>query len=122
MGYLLSALGKHKEAFDVLSAAESAARRTWTGSNTRWLGNYLAKLGEAEGATSQFVEGEATSLEAHQLLAEGFGEDHKRTTKIVERLITLYESWHAADPGKGYDAKAAEWRAKLPNEESKDGE
>ena len=47
--------------------------------------------------------------------AAGFGDD-KRTTKTVERLITLYDSWHAAEPGKGYDANAAEWRAKLPEE------
>ena len=26
----------------------------------------------------------------------------------------FYESWDAAEPGKGYDTKAAEWRAKLP--------
>ncbi len=29
-------------------------------------------------------------------------------------VLSLYESWHAAEPGKGYGAKAAEWRAKLP--------
>ena len=28
----------------------------------------------------------------------------------LERIIKLYESWDAAEPGKGYDAKAAEWR------------
>jgi hypothetical protein len=27
--------------------------------------------------------------------------------------ITPNESWHAAEPGKGYAEKAAEWRAKL---------
>ena len=32
----------------------------------------------------------------------------------IERLAKFYESWHAAEPGKGYDDKAAEWRAKLP--------
>ena len=44
----------------------------------------------------------------------GFGDDHERTTKTIKRIVSLYESWHAAEPGKGYDAKAAEWRAKLP--------
>ncbi len=32
----------------------------------------------------------------------------------IERLVSLYESWDAAEPGQGYNAKAAEWRAKLP--------
>ena len=113
MGYLLNALGKHEDAFEVLRAGESAARRTWTGPNTRRLGNYLAKLGEAEGAMGRFAQGEATLLEAHQLLAEGFGEAHDRTTKCITRLLTLYEASHAAEPHAGYDTEAAEWRAKL---------
>ncbi|MCH8852131.1 MAG: tetratricopeptide repeat protein [Planctomycetes bacterium] len=36
------------------------------------------------------------------------------TQTSIERLAEFYESWHAAKPGQGYDAKAAEWRAKLP--------
>jgi len=31
----------------------------------------------------------------------------------VDALIELYDAWHAAEPNKGYDAKAAEWRGKL---------
>ena len=114
MGTLLNALGKHEDACEVLRAGESATRRTWTGPNVRWLGNYLALLGEAEGATRRFARGEATLLEAYQLLTEGFGEAHDRTTKCITRLITLYESWHTAEPDAGHDAQAAEWRAKLP--------
>ncbi len=113
MGFLLNKLGKYDDAFDVLNTGEPAARRTWIGPNTRWLGNYLAKLGEAEGATNQFPNGEATLLEAHKLLAEGFGDDHDRTTKCIARLITLYDAWHTAEPGKGYDAKAVAWMKKL---------
>jgi len=32
----------------------------------------------------------------------------------VHGLVDLYTAWDAAEPGKGYDAKAAEWRGKLP--------
>jgi hypothetical protein len=28
-------------------------------------------------------------------------------------MVELYDSWDAAEPGKGYAEKAAEWRAKL---------
>ena len=52
---------------------------------------------------------------AEWLLAAGFEHDHER--KLIKRVISLYESWHAAEPGKGYDAKAAEWRARLPEAE-----
>lgn len=27
--------------------------------------------------------------------------------------MKLYESWDKAEPGKGHDAKAAEWKARL---------
>ena len=60
-----------------------------------------------------YAPAEGTLFEAHRLLADGFGEDHERTRKCVERLADLYDAWHAAEPGKGYDAKAAEWREKF---------
>ena len=34
----------------------------------------------------------------------------------MKRIMRLYEVRHAAEPGKGYDEQAAEWRAKLPAE------
>ena len=41
----------------------------------------------------------------------------------LERIVALYESWHATEPDQGYNAKAAEWRAKLPAEaETQPGE
>ena len=36
---------------------------------------------------------------------------HKRRTRC---FIDLYEAWEASEPGQGYAAKAAEWRAKVP--------
>ena len=33
-------------------------------------------------------------------------------------MVDLYAAWNAAEPGQGYDAKAEQWRARLPvNEE-----
>lgn len=34
-------------------------------------------------------------------------------TSALERLALLYTEWHAAEPDKGHDAKAAEWQKKL---------
>ncbi len=130
LGNFLNQVGKHKDAFEILNTNEPLARHTWPLRKVRYsgdsisrrnktrrkvcsLGKYLAILGDAEGATSQFAEGEATLLEAHELLAEGFGDDHDRTTKCITRIITLYQSWHSAEPGKGYDDNAAEWRQKM---------
>jgi len=30
--------------------------------------------------------------------------------EAIERLVSLYEAWDVADPGNGFDQKAAEWR------------
>ena len=38
--------------------------------------------------------------------------------RSAERIITLYETYDKAEPDTGYDAKADEWRDKLPAEES----
>jgi len=38
-------------------------------------------------------------------------------TGHTARAVDLYETRHAAEPGKGYDAKADEWRARLPAKE-----
>ena len=118
MGALLNELGRHDDAEQLLRKGEPAARRVWAGDDARWLGNYLAKLGEARIGQEAFPQAESTLLEAYALLSAGFGDDHKRTRDTVNRLIKLYESWHAANPGKGYAEKAAEWRAKLPTEKA----
>jgi len=34
-------------------------------------------------------------------------------------MAALCESWHAADPGKGHAAKAADWRGKVEDEATK---
>ena len=39
-----------------------------------------------------------------------------RKQQALERIIKLCEAWHAAQPGQGYAAQAAEWRAKLSAE------
>jgi hypothetical protein len=42
-----------------------------------------------------------------------FGPTHKETRDAFGLAVKLYESWDKADPGKGYDAKAAEWKERL---------
>ena len=36
-----------------------------------------------------------------------------RRREALARVVHLYEAWDKAKPGKGYDAKATEWKAKL---------
>ena len=35
----------------------------------------------------------------------------------MKGLAQLYDTWHEAEPGAGYDAQAAEWRAKVEQAE-----
>ncbi len=116
LGELMHQLGRHAEAYDLFSEAERAARDTLTGTDAKWLGNYLSKFGCVQTTLQNYPAGQTTLLEAHELLATGFGEDHERTVKCIEQLVKLYDAWHAAEPGQGYATKAAEWRAKLPSD------
>ncbi|MBL8763871.1 MAG: serine/threonine protein kinase [Phycisphaerae bacterium] len=38
---------------------------------------------------------------------------HPQTVRYLENLVDLYTEWDMADPGRGHDAKAAEWASRL---------
>ncbi|MCG3127866.1 MAG: Serine/threonine-protein kinase PknD [Phycisphaerae bacterium] len=62
---------------------------------------------------SRYADAEPLLVEAASRLASG--QDAPRgLLELNERaLVRLYDEWHIAEPDKGYDAKATEWRAKL---------
>ena len=85
------------------------------------LGNYLGMLGFVLTALERYDEAQAALVEGHGILVARHGDKDYYTTEVVGYLADLYAAWHTAEPGKGYDAKAAEWRAKLPpNDEAKE--
>ncbi|MCH7592374.1 MAG: serine/threonine protein kinase [Planctomycetes bacterium] len=63
---------------------------------------------------SQHAEAERLLLESYARMTEVQGDSGYNARNALKRIVKLYESWHAGEPGKGYDAKAEEWRAKLP--------
>jgi len=63
------------------------------------LGMALAALGERE-------EAEALLVDSIPRLTAGEAE----TNLIVKALVDLYDDWHRAEPERGYDARAREWR------------
>ncbi len=113
---LLRDLGRLEEAEAHGAEAVAAARtalpdRHWrTAVFLAGHGSTLLKLG-------RHADAEAALLEAHEIFESALGPDHERTVKVVNNLIDLYTAWREAEPGKGYDAKAAEWRTKLPTEQ-----
>jgi serine/threonine protein kinase/Tfp pilus assembly protein PilF len=114
---LREAQGRYQEAFDLLGPIEPAARNAFTDYYTLRLPAFLAKLGRARVGlgydADRFKLGEANLLEARQVFVKARGEKDTDTLDCVEGLINLYTAWDKAEPGKGYEAKAAEWRAKL---------
>jgi hypothetical protein len=40
-------------------------------------------------------------------------------TNVLSGFVELYDAWNAAEPDKGHDAKAAEWRAKFAERSGK---
>lgn len=127
-GSLLQAQGKHQEAINLLSAAEPAARKEFIGGNARRLADFLTALGRARVGVGydaeRFALAESNLLEAHPIFdaAKDRGPTHMDTRECVQALVDLYTAWHAAEPGKGYDAKAAEWKSELPPAESADAD
>ncbi len=108
-----------REAPDLLTPFEPAARNAFTGGNARRLADFLTVFGRARVGVgydpARFARAESNLLEAHPIFvaAPDRGPTHKDTLACVQGLIDLYTAWDAAEPGKGYDAKAAEWRGKL---------
>ncbi|MFO0859473.1 MAG: tetratricopeptide repeat protein [Phycisphaerales bacterium] len=114
------AQNKAREALDLITPYEPAARKRFTGGNVRLLADFLSALGRARAGAGfdavRFTLAEANLLEAHPIYvaAKDRGPTHKDTLACVQALVDLYTTWDAAEPGKGYDAKASEWKTKLP--------
>jgi len=79
-------------------------------------------LGACLTALRRYEEAEPLLLGAYPALAEKARTAsswyrtkmmQKGAAEALQRIIDLYDSWDAAEPGKGYAEKAAQWRAKL---------
>ena len=104
---------RYEEAANLFAQALAGAREAWPASH--WMtGAILGYYGKTLTALQRYEEAETALLEAHELITAALGPHHWRTTEQIQSLINLYSAWHEAEPDKGYDAKAAEWRAKLP--------
>ena len=111
---LLIAQKLHAQAIDLLTGAEADARKSYTGSSEAELADFLSLLATARAGAAQFSDGEANLLEAHAIFTKTRGEAHQKTIDCTKALADLYDRWNTADPGKGHDQKASEWRKKIP--------
>ena len=77
-------------------------------------GAFLSSYGKTLGQLQRHAEAQVALLEAHEILEAARGPQHQRTIKTINALVDLYQAWDTPEPGKGYAAKAAKWRGKLP--------
>ncbi len=78
--------------------------------------NTMSVLGESLAGQDKFAEAEPLLLEGYEVMEDHPEATDERRGEALERIVKLYEAWHAAEPDAGYDAQAAAWRAKLPAE------
>ncbi len=86
------------------------------GEARHWLGRCLLAQGRFDEGVTEF----AAAYE--EFLSLDTEEGGKSAREAARRQADLYDQWHAAAPGNGYNVKAAEWRKKLPREENGDPE
>ncbi len=117
LGVLLERTGRHAEAVERLEKIVNLCRQSFKDARARPLGRMLWALGRARmklGFESErFEDAEEDLTEACPILVEALGDTHADTRACTQDLVDFYSAWAAAEPGKGYDAKAAEWRGKL---------
>ncbi len=75
--------------------------------------NTMSRLGASLIGLGRFAEAEPLLLDGFNGLSNNhhIREYYKR--RSLERIVDLYQKWHAAEPNKGYDAKAAESHVKV---------
>ncbi len=85
--------------------------------------NAMSLLGESLAGQGKFAGAEAILLEGYEKMKPPSGPvTGNRRREALQRVIALYEAWHTAEPANGYDAKAAQWRAKLAEEPARSGQ
>ncbi len=101
--------GSYPEAEKLAQAVVTGYERTKRKDSPE-MGEARAALGRALTGLKRYAEAEPELIEAERLLSKGQNEGYK---KCVEALVTMYERWEQAQPGKGHRASAATWKAKL---------
>ena len=115
LGMILIDKAEHNEAETLLRECLSIRKEALPEDHWR---NASAKsvLGASLAGQGMLAEAEPMLLEGYAGLKDNPSASDIRKREALERIVELYDAWQAAEPDAGHDAKAAEWRAKLPPE------
>ena len=112
MGRLLAELGRLDEAEAYGAEAARGVRAKLAPSHPFRIAA-LARYGKTLVLRERYEAAEVELLESSEWSRRTVGETHSSTRYAIKWLAALYDGWDRAHPGMGYDAKAADWRAKL---------
>jgi tetratricopeptide (TPR) repeat protein len=117
LGSLMASQGNASEALALLAPAEARMRAAFPGKNMHHVAELLEAMGKARVALSKapadFTVAEANLLEANDIFSKTRGPTSKAARNSAKTLSEAYAAWDKAEPGNGYDVKAAEWKAKV---------
>jgi eukaryotic-like serine/threonine-protein kinase len=113
LAVLLQDQGKFAEAEPLAREALAIRRKALPAGHPDIAGS-LQNLGSVLKDLGKFADGEAALLEAERILITAQGLPPATHDRSVEALVRLYSAWNQSEPRKGYDAKAEQWKAKLP--------
>ena len=118
MGSLRLAQGKNAETLALLGPLENKLPKAFPGPvgllRQASLQGIFGKARTALAKTSaDYTVAESNLLEAQAVFSKMRGQNDIETREWTKALVDLYTNWNKAEPGKGYDAKAATWQAKL---------
>jgi eukaryotic-like serine/threonine-protein kinase len=100
LGRALLVAGRPEEAEVELRRALEGRRRVVGAANPATV-QAMSELAVALTATGRYGEAEALLLEAWAA---------KPSDSVRDRLVKLYSAWASAEPGRGHDAQAADWK------------
>jgi len=106
-----SGLGRLHEAERTLRRVEEIFQQKPSSTDVPFRSEHQCRYGQCLATLGRYAEAEAQLLAACEEEAWMRGEDHPNTRRCLERLAALYEAW-------GQPERAAEYRARLPAQET----
>ncbi|HTD29771.1 MAG TPA: tetratricopeptide repeat protein, partial [Xanthomonadaceae bacterium] len=111
---VLEKQGQFAEAEKLLLPIESDVRKQFVGSYSFIQAMYFLRLGVARTGLHSYVAAEKALIEAESIAQQTHNITHADDLReCTQALVALYTAWNMAEPGKGYDAKSAQWKGKL---------
>ena len=112
MGNCLRTLGRFSDALTNCEAARAMFRKVLPADHV-YVQISQVSIGSILVDMNRYSEAEPMLLAAQSTIAGRADIPNRYKERVLMSLAGLYEGRNIAEPGKGYDAKAAQWRARL---------